>query len=535
MRSLHTLVLAATVFSSLTITALARDAVKSGTKKQDLIPLPYPQANAGVGTMRWGADPAKPATAQLPANLSFSKAFLDSIPKQAVAWENQKKIRDFSTSVTAKPGPQLLEAIQVGSLTGTAGLDYDSVKCLKWGNLEESSVDLQSLSEALVRGWFNLPGRAMHAEALSKVRLDMAKYPQRPWIVVRSLAANGLEYGVSRELGLKLSAAASTPVYGSASGGIGFAMKNDRTLVVNQPMIIGYDVAQLNAVEPPLPFLGSSQNIPSVSTYNFSWVLRESGKKITVNVDPFVLREQDKRLAAEASLPKPVVENLNQQIQQAPPAKLALIAECKPRVIRKPEENKWRRLDEGAMFTSGDIVRLRVVLDEPAYIYVLARDSSKQAAVLFPQVAGEALSRGEDKQIAKKEWIFPQDVINEEGLTYGNDSTGTESFVVIASKTKQESLAGAMAAFAKAARDQVAKAATPVTTAAAPAATRDALLGFHDIVRLPAGFATTTNTPVTATAAAVSAVAPAPTTETFFTGLNSATVLTVNLNLVATK
>lgn len=505
--------------------------VKSKIKgKLDIIPLPYPQSGAAVGALRWGADPKEPATAWLPAEQTVTRAFIESVPSQVLAMENETKNSQWTLGVTAKPGPQLLETLKVASASGTAGISRDSVRFVRWGHLEERTVDLVSLSEAYLRGFFNMPGRALSANALSKLQLSDPSGRLRPWQVVRSVSATGMEYGLSKELGLALSAQVSTPTYGEAMGSFGAKLKNQTTLVVDQPMVIGCDMVKLTEVRPELPYIGENMVLSGEqldSRYTFTWTSAVSGKKTQVTVDPTSLRETDRRMTLEASLPAPVVSNLTQQIKSCEPVRMALVAEAKPVRFRSAEENHWRRLDEGAMFHSGEIVRLRVVLEEPAYVYVLAKDSRGQAAVLFPSVPEESLSRGEEKPVAKGEWRFPENVVQEEGMTYSaNDPAGIESFIVVASRNKAEGLPASLGAFAKAAREQANKPAAP---------TRGVELGMLDVLRLPAGFSSASAETPAAPVAAGAQPQPAPPANglQLFSGLKSATVLTLNLNRIA--
>ncbi len=522
--------------ASLTRAADMKAKVASELKQAEFIPLPYPQAGMGVGALRWGEDPRKAALSFKLAPQAFSQAFLETVPRMPVAWENQEKVRQFAFSVAGQPGPQLLSAVKAASATVGAGFSRTNIQFVKWGNLLEESVDLQTLSEALVRGWYNMPGRALHAETFSSMRLDLEAYKQRPAIVVRSLVADGMEYAMDKQLAFALSGGAAAGPYGSGSAGLSYSVTNGTTLVLHQPMAIGFNVAYLRAIKPPLPFLAGDQPPAALSPVRFIYTLGRSSEKITVVVDPLLLRHQDKLMAAEESLPKAVVTGFNQIIKQGEPARMALSGEAK-----NPAAKQWRRLDEGAQFRADELVRLRVVLDEPAYIYLLAKDSQGQAAVLYPKTAGEDLSRGEEKLLPKGEWIFPQDVLKEEGMTFGNDPAGMESFVVVAARNKPAGLPESMAAVAQAARAQPPKPA---------AATRSANLAFLDIMRLPTGYSTipaSTNPPPATAAAAPStnrptvasatppAAAPVMAMQPLFSGLNSATVLTLNLNRIPVK
>jgi hypothetical protein len=507
--------------------------VKSGVSEQELIPLPFPHAGMDVGALRWG-DPLKPASATLPPWSAFSKSFIDTLPRAAVEMGDRSKRRQFALGVAASPGPQVLQAAKLA--TGKVGVDFSraSFRCMEWGELTDASVDLQTLSEAMVRGWYNLPGKALHNNALFQMELDYPLSTVRPWIVVRSLTAKGLKYEINKDAGFKFDLSAGHAVYGSGSLGLSYRVLTDTTLQIDQPMVIGYDVALLELVDPPMPKLSTLDGTNMAVRHKFRWRLRESKKAELINVDTADLLARDARQVAEASYPAPVVQELADQVKKGEPVRMAFLGEAKPRQYRTPEENQWRRLEEGSAFRSDELVRLRVVLDEPAFVYVLGKDSSGKAAVLYPKVEGEDLSIGEEKPIEKGEWIFPSAVIAEEGMKFDNDPSGTESFVVVASKTKPDGLPKALAQFARAARDEAAKPAT---------ATRSVDLGLPSILRLPSGYAkaqsanpqpapvaapTTGATPPPAQAGDT----PKPPMEVLFSGLNSATVLKLNLSRV---
>lgn len=510
--------------------------IKSGLGEQDLLPLPFPHAGMGVGALRWG-DPLKPAPSTLPPWSAFSKSLLDTLPQSPVEMENREKRRKFALGVAASPGPQVLQAAKLAA--GKAAVDFHraSFRCLDWGELVDSSVDLQTLSEAMVRGWYNLPGKALHNNALFQMELDYPLSTIRPWIVVRSLTSKGLKYEINKDSGVKFDLSAGHAVYGSGSLGLSYHVVSDTTLQIDQPMVIGYDVALLELVDPPMPKLSTLNGTNMAVRHKFRWKLRESKNVQTINVDTADLLARDGRQVAEANYPAPVVQELADQVKKGEPARMAFLAEGKPRLFRIPEENQWRRLEEGSVFRSDELVRLRVVLDEPAFLYVLGKDSSGKAAVLYPKVEGEDLSVGEEKSVEKGEWVFPSAVIGEEGMKFDNDPSGTESFVVIASKTKPEGLPKALAQFARAAREEAAKPAT---------ATRSVDLGLPSILRLPSGYAKAQSAnpqpapvapPTTGSAPppAQAGETPKPPMEVLFSGLNSATVLKLNLSRVRVK
>ena len=119
-----------------------------------------------------------------------------------------------------------------------------------------------------------------------------------------------------------------------------------------------------------------------------------------------------------------------------------------------------------------------------------------------------------------------------EGIEYGNDPTGIESFIVVPTKSRETALLAALADFARAARDASDK----------DPNVRGLNFGLTSILRLPVGYANSTAPTTTSTVPSEPAVtppgieaserpgnAPKPSMEVLFSGLNSATVLTLNL------
>jgi hypothetical protein len=485
-------------------------------KNAELIALPYPEADLTVGAMHRAKEAnGVPIETMLPES-AFNRAFLSSVHCRPAAWAKISDQKQFAASVTAQPGPSVLAAIKAASPEGSAGVSTKKVQCLNWGELEECDVPLQVLSEAIVRRWHGLGGAMLGTSALSSMPLHMDPLPKCPWIVYRSMRANGIEYTLDKELALNLSAKVGATLYASGQGSLSYTRKNETTLKANQPMVIGYDLVRLVKVQPAFQYeVGKIQPADILTTYVFTWEVGRKGKKQTRIVDGVALRQQEALQAAESALPSGTAEKLTASVQQGEPVSMMVIAEAKPRSAEAGETG-WRRIDEG--FYGDELVRLRIALDQPAYVYLLNKDSTGDAYVLYPKTEGEKFSNGEEKALEKGMHIFPNFAgIKNEGMIFDpKDAAGKESFMVVASKKQLPELSKKMAEFAAAGRAHKISAPNSKTNQwvsgdlKLPAATRT-IVGFGD--------------PNTGMKTEMKTEAKEP----LFSGVGSATVITLNL------
>ncbi|MBI1292713.1 DUF4384 domain-containing protein [bacterium] len=492
---------------------------KSKLKDEDFIPMRYPQSAMSVGAVGWGK-PTGPITAFRPGPDNLSEDFLEKMPTADVAFADKIKSNKVYVDLVANPGPEILSALNVGGAKVDTGFEKESLKFLEWGELQERSVDMQRLSDAVVRGWYNMPGEAFRLDALVAIRPDKVKYENRPWLVQRSLTTVGMKYGSEQKLSADLGVGAKDPIYGKAEIETGFSTTSGSTLKVKRPMVIGYNTAELVSVEPPLPPIGLDANSSQMSTHTFTWKVRGHTGKTSISVDPTILKALAKRNGIEEVLPEPVVDSVTEEVKKGEPIKVSMIGEVIPK-----SGGDWRLRGEGSTVTGGELLRLRINLNEPGYVYLLNKDSNGEAVVLYPKVDGQPLSRGQDTQLEAGEFYFPTSVIGVDGMTLSEDAEGgTESFLLVASKTQLPGLPAAMADFALAC-DKAA--------AANPSATRNATLGLTDIPRTADMDSVVTTRKVTGYANAEAVAEDLPTEEEIsfpaFTGVGAATVMTLNL------
>ena len=485
-------------------------------RKKDLIPLSYPQAGIGVGTMRWSEKARDEARSFKAPEQTFSRAFRETIRPQAISWEDFQKQRSFKVNLSAAPGPQVLDAAKLASGKAALAVDRSSLRFVKWGDLHEATVDLQDLTEACLRGWFNLPGRSMRSEVLFQMQLDEKKAERRPWIVTRVIRTEGLEYELSTDTGGQFDLSASHAIYGGGTAGLSFRVKNKRTLVIDEPMAIAFDAVQLESVEPPLPRLkdlaakGAVHPTNHFGTFKFTWRYGEGGDRenITIRTGDLWIRDAwaaQQGPADEEQYPAAQKTALEKELKAGKPVPAAVIPE-----VLASGAKEWRPLGDGDAFAGDGLLRLRVILEEPGFVYVLARDGAGQSAALYPAAPGQSLSKGKDASLAKGAWVYPTDVDGSAGLRFNpQEAPGLESFVVVASRTQLPQLPAAMAEFAQAGN-----------RTARPASPTRGGFAFPNLLRLPVGFAGGS----TATGAETNRV-PA-----IFSGLDSATVLNVGLN-----
>jgi hypothetical protein len=177
----------------------------------------------------------------------------------------------------------------------------------------------------------------------------------------------------------------------------------------------------------------------------------------------------------------------------------------------------WRTLDDGSAFHAGEFLRLRIHLQQPAFLYLLNKDDEGKAEVLMPQTRGEKLSRGSPGPWRPGDWVFPE-MVGELPLQFA-EAPRKESFVVFASSTEVADLPEKLAAFAQAGRDKAAAGAEAETRR-----WRDRDLRFSTLVRTAAGYGSRTN-PATHPGTTLEKAVP------LFTGRDSVTALTLNLRV----
>jgi hypothetical protein len=479
---------------------------KSEIKDEKLTPLRYPQSVMEVGAMGWG-EPGKPLEAFRPANENLSEELIAKMPTTDAAWFGTEKNKELFMGVVASPGPEVLSAVEIADAKAGAALKRDSVKFVDWGELEEKTLDLERMSKAIVRGWYNFPGEALRFDGLAVLRPDMIEYENRPWIVQRSVSANGLQYEVSAETGTMIGAMAGNAMYGEAALVNGIEMSSATTLTINKPMVIGVATAELLSIDPPLPAIGIDLDAADLAAHTFTWDLSRRGER-TYQIDPTVLRAEARRNGLEFNLGDEVEkaqEEVVAQVNEGEPVGLTLWADAKP---LNNADAQWRRLGEGNAFDAGEIVRLHLRLKEAAYLYMVNKDSDGNAAILYPKVSGHALSRGEDAMIEAGDFVFPTDVIGREGITF-SDGQGTESFLVIASRTRLPGVLNTLDEFVSAVNKE---------TSRENAATRSGLFAFTGVTRVVTGYADSTS--------------PGSPADPVFSGTEGATLLTLNLNKV---
>ncbi|MBI5155398.1 DUF4384 domain-containing protein [Candidatus Poribacteria bacterium] len=479
---------------------------RRGIKKAGLTPLQYPQSAMTVGAMGWG-DPDGVTDAFRPGMNTLPDDLIKNLPTADAAWVGEGRSREVFLKAVAKPGPEILDSVRLLSAAAGVDLSREGMTFLDYGVLVERSMDFQRLSEAIVRGWYNMPGEAVRFDALSALRPDIPKYEQRPWIVQRSVSAHGLEYEVSASTGAALTAAALQPIYGAGSASAGIKMENETTLRIEKPMVIGFGTATLVSIEPPLPTVGRLPAPADLVPHVFTWKVRGRKKPVVISVDPSILRAIAKRSGFEESRGEEGLGPIVTAVHSAAPTGISVMAEARHRKEAKAE---WRRLGEGSTFNASDMIRLRVGLSEPAYVYILAKDSAGKGEVLFPNIPGEKHSIGDESRIGAGEFIFPAAVNSRDGIIYGDGPRGTESFLVIASQERQPDMAASLATFAAAARARA---------AGQQAATRGLGLAFPDITRVPIGYEGTGGS-------------AGQQGEPVFSGVDTATMITLNFTKV---
>jgi hypothetical protein len=499
----------------------------------DLIPVTYPQSIMRAGAMGWGDAKGNPDSFR-PREQTLSTELLDSVSRSDIAFEGSYARYKQTASLAYAPGPQIINQLAGVSGSIDTGLAREGMKFVDFGQLQEETIDLNRLSNAVVRGWYNMPGEAVKFETLSALQPDLPRKEakNRPWLIRKSITANGLKYEISKELSAKIGAAASQPLYGSGDARAGFTVADGTSLNINKPMVIAFDTAELYDVVPPLPSNVTRLSAEDIEVEHvFTWRFRESGRRTEVRVRPNHLRRIAKDSGVEATYAPEAVTNLTTTLQQGQPARLALIAEA--RKAGQPNA-QWFTLGEGDSFYGDDTVRLRLMLQDDAYIYIVAKDGKGQAAVLHPWVVGEALSTGREDLRTAGTYTFPRDFgMASDGLIYDpSEASGTESFMIIASKTRQPDLPEKLAAFARAARAAAGARAEgtesgrPFALGSDEASVADRF-GLPSITRLPVGFEGVQVAPPATTTPNVPP--PAPVQVPVFSGVDAATVITLNL------
>lgn len=503
--------------------------VKKEMKSERLLAPPNPSAKFALGALlhhenpKW--HPKDGGGTFVDPRFSFTRGFYEQVVPQNIAFEDTKRTGKFGTDLAFSPGPQILQAAQLASGKVGIGFSRESLKFMDWGRLTESSVPAQLLTEACLRGWLDLPGPALHGKALLQWQLSRPLVPQRPWVVARAVTAQGLRYSLMKDTGIKFDLSAGHAAYGSGSLGLNYKVKNETTLEIDDPMGIGFDAVRLERISEPLPALGDADALAKLNkTYTFYWRHARSQREEPIHINIAEFRAAEARVArpedlaaptpaAPTAQPPAVVTNLLAQLQAGKPVSATLLAEARP--ANGP--GQWRAVAEGEEFRGNELVRLRVVLDQPGFVYVLAKDGTGQAAVLYPGIAGEPLAKGEERQLPKGEWNYPAAVTGDDGLQFDvAEPAGTESFLVIVSQTKLAGLPKALAEFASAGRQFAQR--------NVAAASGD--YAFASLLRLPTG------TAKIAPPAVVPTNAPPADEVQLFSGVNSATVLKLNLRRV---
>jgi hypothetical protein len=526
------------------LSALAqRPLTEPQLKKSRLVVPAYPSADIEVGALKFGDLPKRPANSTIGPEYAFTRTLYERLNAEPIAFEDTKRAGKFGVDLAFSPGPAVLQAAKLSC--GKAGISFskDSLKFVDWGRLTETTLDLHTLTEACIRGWLDLPGPALHRDALLKLQLNMDRATQRPWIVTRAVVARGLRYGLAKESGIKFDLGATHPAIGTGALGLGYRVKNERTLEVDQAMGIGFDAVLLESITAPLPSLQATNALKVLDgPTTFYWRRASGGDPEPVSVNIAALRIADGRplraderplpAAADACYPADkanLVVRLNALLKSGKPVAATVVAES-----RRGRASAWRVLNEGDEFHTDEELRLRVVLDQPGFVYVLTKDGTGRAAVLHPKVAGEDFSEGEEKQLPAGEWRYPEALGANEALTYVGSQPGTESFVVIVTQTRLEGLPLALADFAGAARQ--------LTQTATRGLAGD--YAFASVLRLPTGkskmiataaapgVAANSLAPNTATPTTPTTNAP-PTEVPLFSGVNTATILKLNLRLTA--
>jgi len=263
-------------------------------RDQDLIPLRYPQSAMTVAGIGWGSRTG-PITSFRPGKDNVSEELLDSMPVADVAFADEIRESKVYLDVVANPGPELLQAVNLGKGRVDAGVEREKLRFLEWGELQEQSLDMQRLSEAMVRGWYNMEGEAMTLDALMALRPDKVEMEDRPWVVQRALIATGMKYGSEATLSADAGAGVSDPVFGKGEIEVGASSMGGTVVKVKKPMVIGYNTADLVSIDPPFPPVGIDVQENQLSTHTFTWKVRGHTGTTKIEVDPVVLRRLAKR------------------------------------------------------------------------------------------------------------------------------------------------------------------------------------------------------------------------------------------------
>lgn len=480
-------------------------------KEQKLVPLQYPNSALTPGAMIWG-NPGGTIESFRPGPDNLSEELEDALPTADAAWFGQEKSSKVFLGVVAQPGPEVLTAIKAADAKGGAALTRESFKFVDWGTLTERSIDIERLSKAIVRGWYNMPGESLRFDALTPLRPDMEEYENRPMIVQRSVSSEGLQYEVSAKLSGLVGATAQNPIYGKGAVVTGAESASGTTLKVESPMVIGYNPAELKAIVPPLPFIEFDADQTDLMVHTFKWDVDRFGDREAV-IDPKVLLAEARRLGLESNVPEVTApaETLVADVKTGQPAKLSVYAEAKPRSGAEP----WRRLGEGNVFDASELVRLRIYLEEPSYLYIMNKDSDGKAAILYPKVTGSATAIGEDAPVGPGTFDFPGSVISAEGMTF-SAGEGTENFIVVASKTRMPDMLNSFKQFTNAIN---------TATANGSSATRGGVFALPGATRVVTGYASAADTPAGASQEAYGEIP-------VYSAPSGATLMTLNLNKV---
>ena len=294
---------------------------------------------------------------------------------------------------------------------------------------------------------------------------------------------------------------------------------------------------------------GASQSLPAQeATVEELEIVRAVGKATMEDVEFGMTEEEKAELArqekermkeegmmdedpVEETVPGDIVARLKAAIDSGTPLHYAMAVEASKATTSSGQAD-WFELPEDGVFDENYLLRLRVYLYEPGYVYFLTTDSDGAAALFYPKAEGEPFSAGTHELRPQGMINFPKDFYGMDGLTYdAAEFMGTESFLVIGSKTKIEGLPALLGEFCQIARAEAEKEIAPqmrsVSSGMKPKAGG---LGFTDIkqvpTKLPSGMG---NVQADATPA------PTPTPAATPSGSQRATVFIRNVTKLASR
>lgn len=532
--------LAVVVFWGLSATGCAPKHDECGWICQEMegrgvVPVEYPRSDLLVGSLGWG-DPRGEITFTRPTRRVVSDSLLVEMEPNPIAWRNKRIGHESLYDFDVAPGPKILGDLSVIGAKVGVSFEQDEMEFIEWGDLREGSLTLEEISQAIVRGWYNIPGKSMSPEGLLAMRPDAPDPDKHPWIVVRAISTEGLIYGVDTEISQELRGQVGHAVYGAVEGRARVTNALEDRVEVNYPMSLGIIPYALVEVVPPMPRLEDKYTVFDYQPHTFVW--RELGYvplnpkeeppdlEYSVEVDPLMLLRLARRESADAAVG---TDDVDEAIQDAEPVAISVYAEKRPIPAIEDDDPSfpWEPIYDGDQFSSDMGVRYRITLDEPAYLYLVVKDQTGAAAILYPKTAGEDLSLGESMLLDSREWVFPEDFVEgaEMGIMYPlDDEGGTESLLVIASKEASPKLQSALARFAQKSREKAAAQDLQVTRGS---------FAFANAMRVPSFVVSEEDeydsAPVASPSRENLSEAHAHPKVVPFTGVGCATVVTINL------